>query len=183
MRLLDVFVSVVGLLLLFPIIIIISILIKLTSDGPVIFSHLRVGKHGKEFNCYKFRSMVKGADKIGGYMTEVNDRRITPIGQFIRKYSIDELPQLFNVIKGEMSLVGPRPDTPMQKNLYTEEQWKTRHNVRPGITGLAQVKARHTATNKMRLKYDLFYVENKSLFFDIYLVYKTILNLIFKKSY
>ncbi|MEP1151844.1 MAG: sugar transferase [Balneola sp.] len=183
MRFFDILFSLLGVILLSPIIVIISVLIKTTSKGPIIFSHKRVGKNCKEFYCYKFRTMIDKADKMGSYMTKKNDPRITKLGQYLRKFSLDELPQLINVFLGHMSLVGPRPDTINQMRLYTEEERKERHAVRPGITGLAQVKARHTATNRERKKYDLFYVSKKSFCFDYYLVLQTFKHLIKDKSY
>ncbi len=116
-------------------------------------------------------------------MTKINDKRITPLGHFLRKYSIDELPQLINVIKGELSLVGPRPDTPKQEKLYDVNDWKKRHSVRPGITGLAQIRARHIATNKNRMRYDLFYINQKSMGFYFWIIAQTIKNLVKNKSY
>lgn len=183
MRLVDLILSMIGFIFLLPLMMIVSIVIKLTSPGPVIFSHERVGKECRKFNCYKFRSMIDGANKIGSYMTQKNDQRITPFGNFIRKYSIDELPQLINVIKGELSLVGPRPDTPKQEKLYDINDWKKRHSVRPGITGLAQISARHIATNKNRMRYDLFYINKKSMEFYFWIIAQTIKNLVKNKSY
>ena len=117
--------------------------IILTSPGGAIYRQTRIGKGCKPFELYKFRSMVVGADRHG-YQTQDGDARITPIGRIIRRTSIDELPQLLNVLKGDMSLVGPRPDTPMQKSNYTEADWQLRHSVRPGITGLAQISLGYT---------------------------------------
>ncbi|MEQ9265694.1 MAG: sugar transferase [Balneolaceae bacterium] len=183
MRVLDITFAVIGIILLLPIMLVISVLIKFTSNGSVTFHHKRVGRHCRTFNCLKFRSMVTGADRIGSYMTAKNDSRITPFGSFLRKYSLDELPQLFNVLLGHMSLVGPRPDTPMQLDIYSEEEKELRHSIRPGITGLAQVRARHVATNKNRLRYDLFYVRKQSVALYFWIIYKTIVNLITKESY
>ncbi len=183
MRFFDFIFSILGLLFLSPIILIVSVIIKATSKGPVIFSHCRIGKECKVFNCLKFRSMVDGADKVGGYMTKVNDQRITSVGAYLRKYSLDEIPQLINVLLGQMALVGPRPDTPKQMELYSEVERNKRHSIRPGITGLAQVRARHVATNRSRLKYDLFYLEKKSICFDFWILLQTVKNLIIEKSY
>jgi lipopolysaccharide/colanic/teichoic acid biosynthesis glycosyltransferase len=117
--------------------------------------------------------MAAGSD-TQGYATMQGDSRITPIGRFIRKTSIDELPQLFNVLKGDMSLVGPRPDTPMQQSLYTPEDWQTRHTVRPGITGLAQVNGRSMIGYEERLACDLDYARNHTLWMDMVIILKTL---------
>lgn len=117
--------------------------------------------------------MVKGAD-AQGYQTDAGDSRITSVGRFIRLTSLDELPQLFNVLKGDMSLVGPRPDTPMQRKDYTEEAWRLRHTVRPGITGLAQVSGRSNMGYGERLAYDLEYVRTASLWRDVDILFKTV---------
>ena len=148
-RFMDIFASILGLILLSPILIVVSVLIKLDSKGPVFFSQKRVGLHGKTFNMYKFRSMVVNAEEIKDKLKEQNemsgpmfkmknDPRITKIGKFIRKTSIDELPQLLNVLKGEMSLVGPRPSLP--KEVKEFEPWMLeRLEVKPGITCYWQV--------------------------------------------
>lgn len=156
-----------------PVFLPVFIIIRLTSKGNAIYSQSRVGKDCKLFQLYKFRSMYIGADKHG-YQTTDGDSRITPVGNFIRKTSIDELPQIFNVLKGDMSLVGPRPDTPMQKTNYSEEDWNTRHQVRPGITGLAQINGRSNIGTKERLYYDLEYVKKHSIWFDIIILFKTV---------
>lgn len=147
--------------------------IILTSPGGAIYRQTRVGKGCKPFELYKFRSMVAGADRHG-YQTQDGDARITPIGRIIRRTSIDELPQLLNVLKGDMSLVGPRPDTPMQKSNYTEADWQLRHSVRPGITGLAQVNGRSNISAVARLAYDLEYARNVSLRLDSMILLKTL---------
>jgi lipopolysaccharide/colanic/teichoic acid biosynthesis glycosyltransferase len=116
---------------------------------------------------YKFRSMVPDADKLGPHHVLDNDARITRVGQFLRRASIDELPQLFNVLVGDMSLVGPRPDVPVQRSLYTDEQWALRCSVRPGITGLAQALLRSAGTPQQRLELDLRYAREASLWLDL----------------
>jgi lipopolysaccharide/colanic/teichoic acid biosynthesis glycosyltransferase len=122
---------------------------------------------------YKFRSMVKNAGAIGPYYTASDDPRITRVGRFIRRTSLDELPQLFNVVKGDMSLVGPRPDVPAQRQLYTAEDWQLRCSVRPGITGLAQAELRSEATPEQRLALDLRYAREHSLPMDLCILAKT----------
>lgn len=156
-----------------PVFIPLWLLIRATSKGDAIYGQPRVGKGCKAFILYKFRSMYQDADKQG-YQTQDADPRITPVGRVLRKTSLDELPQLFNVLKGDMSLVGPRPDTPMQKSNYSEENWQLRHSVRPGITGLAQVNGRSNMGHEERLVYDLEYVRNKSLRLDLMILLRTL---------
>src|SRR5699024_2740190 len=135
----------------------ILLLIKLDDGGPAIFKQQRGGYKQKHFNIYKFRTMVVNAEKIGlGYKTEKNDPRITKIGRFLRKYSLDELPQLFNVLKGDMSIVGPRPALTVQTDKYNEYQLK-RLDVKPGITGWAQVNGRNSLSWDERIKWDIEY--------------------------
>lgn len=128
---------------------------------------------------YKFRSMRVDADRIGGYSTATNDPRITGIGRFIRRTSLDELPQLLNVIKGDMSLVGPRPDVPKQRFLYSDEEWLMRHQVRPGVTGLAQATLRSTGTEDERKALDLEYVQRRSLRLDLWILVLTARQVVF----
>lgn len=135
----DFICSLIGLLLLFPVLLIISIWIKLDSPGSIFFRQIRVGQYGKEFKIYKFRTMVSNAETLGKQITVGEDPRITPSGKFLRKYKLDELPQLINVLKGEMSLVGPRPEVPQYVALYTSEQYQVL-NAPPGITDLASIQ-------------------------------------------
>ena len=158
---------------LLPVLLPVWLLICLTSPGGAIYSHARIGKNCQPFQIYKFRSMVIGSDKQG-FQTASGDARITPVGRFIRKTSLDELPQLWNVLIGDMSLVGPRPDTPMQKSNYTEENWALRHTVRPGITGLAQVNGRSNISTEDRLAYDLEYARTANLWLDLTILVKTL---------
>ena len=141
-RIFDLIFTVPGLIVLLPFFIIIALWVTLDSKGPVLYRQERVGRHGKTFGIYKFRTMVENADKIGGAITIGDDPRITKSGQFLRKYKIDELPQLINVVKGEMSLVGPRPEVNKYVNLYTSEQ-KEVLNLIPGITDPASIKYRN----------------------------------------
>ena len=159
---------------------VVAVWIALDSPGGALYRQKRVGLGGKIFEVYKFRSMVSDADKIGGYSTQTGDARITKSGRFIRKTSLDELPQLFNVLKGEMSLVGPRPDTPMQEVNYTPEEWAKRCSVRPGITGLAQATLRSAATPEERTQLDLEYVDRAGVGFDLRILGMTVRQVLFR---
>ena len=157
-------------------------MIKLDSEGNVFYRQTRIGKNGKPFKIFKFRTMVSNADQIGGYSTSKNDSRITKIGAFLRKTSLDELPQILNILLGDMSLIGPRPDVPAQKENYTEKEFINRHQVLPGITGLAQCRNRHNLTNSGRKKYDIFYNKKISFALDMKIVLWT-LKVLKKGSY
>ncbi len=166
---------------LFPII---AILIKLDSKGPVLFKQKRRGIKGEEFNCYKFRTMRNdGTNSIKA--TIVNDKRITKVGQFLRKTSLDELPQFINVLNGDMSIVGPRPHMISQDNYYSDiiKKYNLRNYVKPGITGLAQVKGFRGAVDcdkdmEDRIRTDIFYVRNWSILLDFQIIYQTMLLII-----
>lgn len=173
-RLIDITVCLFVLLSLLPLLVIIAIIIRVDSAGSPFFTHPRVGKNGRIYGMVKFRSMVKNASQIGSFRTESNDARITRVGAFLRKTSLDELPQFWNVLIGEMSLIGPRPDTPMQEKDYTPEQWQARCSVKPGITGLAQVMGRSGLSHEERLAYDLKYAEHASVKMDIEILLKTV---------
>ncbi|MEO1944247.1 MAG: sugar transferase [Candidatus Thioglobus sp.] len=179
----DCIISLIAILLVFPILLLVAIWIKLESKGPIIFIQKRIGREGKIFLIYKFRSMIADASKKGPYFTQKEDPRITKSGRFVRKTSIDELPQLFNVLKGDMSLVGPRPNVPEQKIEYTESDWHKRNSVRPGITGLAQAKLRSIATPEERTKMDLEYVDKASFSYDLWIMILTVKQIVFKGSY
>lgn len=157
---------------------IVTVIIKSTSKGPLIFSQVRVGLHNKEFKMYKFRSMEIQSDSTEKKAwTTINDPRVTPIGKFIRKTSIDELPQLFNVLRGEMSLIGPRPERPFFVAKFKEEipRYMIKHQVRPGLTGWAQVNGFRGDTSILkRIEYDLYYIENWSLSLDIKILFLTV---------
>jgi len=170
--LLDFLFSLFSLILLMPLFIIVSILIKLTDKGPIFFKQIRVGKNQKEFLIYKFRTMVVNADKIGPVLTQDNDPRITKIGKILRRTSIDELPQLINILKGEMSLIGPRPEVPSIVKTYTEEQ-KNVFKVKPGLTGWAQIHGRDELSIDTKLKYDMEYINNLSFWLDFTIFIKT----------
>jgi lipopolysaccharide/colanic/teichoic acid biosynthesis glycosyltransferase len=180
----------IGLIVLSPVLLAIAIKIKIGSDGPVFFKQIRVGENNKEFEILKFRTMVVDAEKLGRQITVGNDNRITKIGSFLRKYKLDELPQLINVFKGDMSLVGPRPEVPRYVKLYSEEQRKVLE-VKPGITDLASIRYRDEndllgkAENPDdlyintimpdKLALNLEYINNNNIFVDIYIILKTII--------
>ncbi|WP_395687147.1 sugar transferase [Caenimonas koreensis] len=176
-RLIDFVVALAVLILLWPILLFAAVAIVLESGFPVLFRQTRIGLGGREFAMYKFRSMVKDAASLGSYQTQDNDARITAFGRVLRRTSIDELPQLLNVIKGDMSLVGPRPDVPAQRALYSDADWQLRCSVRPGITGLAQAKVRSEGTQEQRLALDLLYAREHSLRLDLQIVIWTIARL------
>ncbi len=176
-RLFDISVSFLGLVVLAPIFLIIAIAIKIDSKGPVFFKQERVGKNGKVFNMYKFRSMCVGAEQQeGGVFCVKGDRRVTKVGKFLRASSLDEIPQFVNILKGDMSLIGPRPVLtyyPCKWEEYTEEELK-RFNVRPGVTGWAAVNGRKTNTVEERFNYDNYYVEHLSFGLDFKIFLMTI---------
>ncbi|HZH72222.1 MAG TPA: sugar transferase [Mariniphaga sp.] len=174
-RFLDLLLSIIGLLVLIPILVITVIAIKLESKGPVFFIQKRLGQSGNVFWIIKFRSMKTGAEK-GGVYSDKNDNRVTRVGKFIRATSIDELPQLINIIKGEMSIIGPRPTLtyhPWPLEEYTTEQ-KKRFEVKPGVTGWAQINGRKELMWDQRLQFDIEYVNNLSFAFDLKIFFKTI---------
>ena len=177
-RFLDVTASFLGLVLLSPLMLAVSILIKIDSRGPVIFRQKRIGRNGKVFEIYKFRSMCVGAEKTGsGVYSGKGDARVTRIGKILRATSIDELPQLLNILKGEMSFVGPRPPLtyhPWKYEEYTDFQ-KRMFEVRPGITGWAQVNGfRGDTSIQGRIEHDIYYIENWTLLFDIKILFMTV---------
>ncbi len=173
----DLFGAVTALLLFSPVMAFTALVIKLTSPGPLIFKQERIGFQNKPFLMYKFRSMVvQDENKEKGGWTTQNDPRVTGFGKFIRKTSIDELPQLFNVLKGNMSLVGPRPERPQFVEKFSEEipRYRVKHQVRPGLTGWAQVNGYRGDTSiRRRIEYDLYYIENWTLGFDFKIIFLT----------
>ena len=177
-RFIDIVGGVVALILFSPIMLIVALIIKLTSKGPILYSQIRIGLHNKEFKMYKFRSMeVQTEAKERKAWTTMNDPRVTPIGKFIRKTSIDELPQLINVIKGNMSLVGPRPERPFFVEKFKEEipRYMIKHQVRPGMTGWAQINGYRGDTSiQKRIEHDLYYIENWTLGLDIKILFLTV---------
>ncbi|WP_373899005.1 sugar transferase [Haloimpatiens sp. FM7315] len=183
-RILDFLLSFIGIAILSPIYLILYIAIKTDSKGPALFKQVRVGKDGKDFVIYKFRTMIVNAEKkrdleidpknLENFVFQSkSDNRITKVGAFLRKTSLDELPQLFNVLIGNMSLVGPRPEIPEVVKYYPEE-YRQRLLVLPGITGLAQVSGRGEIELGKTIKYDLTYIQNFSVIYDIKLLFKTV---------
>ena len=166
-RTMDLTLSLFGLALLSPLMLATAAAVALESGRPVLFLQRRIGQGGREFGMVKFRSMVNDAAAIGPDHTVLGDRRVTRVGRFIRRTSLDELPQLLNVLHGDMSLVGPRPDLPAQRVNYREADWQERCSVRPGITGLAQARLRSDATPQQRLTLDLQYVREAGLALDL----------------
>jgi lipopolysaccharide/colanic/teichoic acid biosynthesis glycosyltransferase len=182
-RLFDLVVSLIFLILLSPFILLVSIAILIESKGGVIFTQERVGQFAKPFPMYKFRSMVADASQKGPYFTAKGDPRVTRVGAFLRKTSLDELPQLLNVLKGDMSLVGPRPDVFAQQSNYTQEEWEKRMSVKPGITGLAQATLRNVGGPGRRTALDLEYVDNISFGLDLKILLLTVKQVLFKGSF
>lgn len=192
-RLFDFICSFIGLMILSPVLIIVSILIKLDSSGPVLFKQVRVGKDEKPFKILKFRTMVVDAEKRGKQITVGQDSRITRVGSFLRKYKLDELPQLINVLIGDMSLVGPRPEVPKYTQYYTKEQ-KRIFEVRPGITDYASIKYRNeneilgnskdpektyieeVMQDKLNINFE--YIDKRSVIEDIFIIFNTIAKII-----
>lgn len=173
-RIIDVLLSLIALIILFPIFIIITIAIRLTMSSPVLFRQKRPGYKGIPFEILKFRTMRPPTPDEVWFRTDAV--RLTRVGIFLRKYSIDELPELWNVLKGEMSMVGPRPLLMEYLPKYTPKQ-RRRHDVRPGITGLAQVNGRQCITFSKRLEYDIWYVDHWSILLDLRILFKTIMGL------
>nr|WP_292185784.1 sugar transferase [Butyrivibrio sp.] len=192
-RLMDLVISIIATIVLSPVMLITAIAIKLDSPGPVIFKQVRVGQNGRTFNIYKFRSMCADAEdrkeelleqnEMDGFMFKIkNDPRVTKVGKFIRKTSIDELPQLFNVIKGDMSLVGTRPPTVDEVSQYKRGQWR-RISIKPGVTGLWQISGRNSISDFDEVvELDLRYIDNWSLYADIAILFKTVGVLLTKKG-
>lgn len=180
-RAFGIFFSLLGLIITSPIMLIVAILIKIESPGPVIFKQQRIGKNGKIFEIYKFRSMCQNAEKTGsGVYSDKNDSRVTKVGKFIRATSIDEIPQFLNVLKGDMSFIGPRPPLtyhPWPFDQYTEHQ-KKMFDVRPGLTGWAQVHGRKQVEWNKRIELNIWYVEHLSFLLDLKIIFTTLLKLI-----
>lgn len=173
---LDVIFSLVGLIVLMPVILIFSILIVLESPGSPFYLQERLGLNGKKFKVIKLRSMRNDAEKNGAKWAEKNDPRVTKIGLFIRKTRIDELPQLINILKGDMSLVGPRPERPMFTEKFEKKipGFKRRLEVKPGLTGWAQINGGYEITPEEKLKLDIQYINNSNLLLDLKIIVKTV---------
>jgi len=176
-RLLDCVFSFILIIVLSPIFLIIFIMIKADDGGRVIFSQERAGLNRKTFKIYKYRTMVENAETIGPKNTQINDNRITKVGQKLRNTSLDELPQLVNIFKGDMSFIGPRPDIP---NRTEDTDYLKRFKVRQGITGLAQVSGRSSIPPEKRLYYDIQYIEGLSFKMDLGILIKTVKNVLLR---
>lgn len=177
-RCMDIFGSCAALILFSPIMLAAALMVKLTSEGPVIFSQERVGLHNKPFKMYKFRSMyLQTPEEEATKWTTKGDPRVTPVGRFIRRFNIDEMPQFINVLKGDMSLVGPRPERPQFVEKFKEEipRYMIKHQVRPGITGWAQVNGLRGDTSiRRRIEFDLYYIENWTIGLDFKILFQTV---------
>ncbi len=194
-RLFDIVFSLFGLILVSPLLLVIAVLIKRESPGPVFYRGERIGKSGKPFRIFKFRTMVANAENLGGPSTAGDDPRLTKIGNFLKKYQLDELPQLINVVAGDMSLVGPRPEVKMYVDMMTNEERNTILSIKPGMTDLASLWNFHenevlkgsadpekTYMEKIRptkIKLQLEYVKNRSFLLDLKIIIKTVLKLFY----
>jgi lipopolysaccharide/colanic/teichoic acid biosynthesis glycosyltransferase len=187
-RAMDILFSGCSLIALSPLFLILAVLIRLQSYGPVLYRSLRAGKNGRPFTCYKFRTMVEGADqkqaslrckneRVGATFKMVNDPRVTSVGRFLRRYSLDELPQLWNVLRGDMSLVGPRPH-PLQDVQRYEPSDFQRLEITPGLTGLWQVTARRDPSFRRNIALDLEYIERRNFWMDLSILYRTVFAII-----
>jgi exopolysaccharide biosynthesis polyprenyl glycosylphosphotransferase len=183
-RLVDIIVASLGLVILLPVFLAVAVLIKLTSRGRVFYRQERMGLDGRRFKIIKFRTMVRSAEgESGPVMCRPGDPRMTKVGRFLRKFSIDEFPQLVNVLKGEMSLIGPRPERPffvdqLQRSIPF---YRTRLTVRPGLTGWAQVNYRYGSSEEdalVKLKYDLYYIRHQSILLDLLILLRTVAKVI-----
>ena len=185
-RLLDFILSLLALIVLSPVFLVISISIKVNSKGPVFFLQERLGKNGKVFKIIKFRTMIVNAEHIcdGLKIKSENDNRITKVGKILRKTSLDELPQLINVIKGDMSIVAPRPPVTYYPHKFDEylEKQKKRFEVRPGITGLAQIRVRNSASWDERIEIDVEYVKKVTFTQDVIIILKTIMQVLKREN-
>ena len=183
-RLLDIVLSLTALIVLAPLLLVLALLVKLDSPGPALFKQKRVGRNEKLFDIYKFRSMYTSAPRdVATSELQNAESHITRVGRVLRKTSLDELPQLFNVLKGEMSLIGPRPLVPNEKDIHELRREKGAYRVRPGITGWAQVNGwRGDTSIEERIKCDIFYIENWTFLLDIKILFMTVLKGIVNKS-
>lgn len=185
-RMIDFIGSLIGSVIISPILIIIALLIKITSKGPIFFRQERLGKGGKTFEILKFRTMIVDAEKIGDglFVKTEQDNRITKIGKLLRATSLDELPQLWNVVVGDMSLVGPRPPVPHHPHRYEEytDLQRKRFEMNPGMTGLTQITVRNSVPWAERIVVDVEYVEKFNVWLDIKILFKTIQNIFVKES-
>ncbi len=175
-RIIDIMIGVLGLVIGLPIMIIFGVLIRLETPGPIFYVQERVGKGGKCFKLYKLRSMVVDAEENGAQWAEKNDNRVTKVGRFIRKTRIDEIPQFYNILKGDMSIIGPRPERPLFTLEFSEDMpnFLERLKVKPGLTGWAQVNGGYEITPKEKLALDMYYIDNMSVKLDFIIILKTI---------
>lgn len=178
-RLFDVTAAAGGIICISPVLAVIALVVRKKLGSPVIFKQTRIGQYGEPFEIYKFRSMTDERDAAGNLKSD--EERLTDTGSFLRKYSLDELPQLFNVLKGDLSLVGPRPLLMQYLKLFNKEQMK-RHMIKPGITGWAQVNGRNELSWQEKFDMDVWYVENRSFRLDIKILYMTIWDLFKRKN-
>lgn len=190
-RLFDITISLIGLILASPFLIIMALMIKKDSKGPVFYRGARMGRYGKTFRIYKFRSMVPDAEQLGGYSTSSDDPRLTNFGKFLKNHNLDELPQLINILKGEMSFVGPRPEVPQEMETYKEEERRVILSVRPGMTDLASLANPHEGEvlkgsvdshqayrekiQPEKIRLGMEYVKTRSLSLDVKIIIKTLL--------
>jgi sugar transferase (PEP-CTERM system associated) len=186
-RILDLALAFIGLSLSLPVTLITGLLIKLESPGPVFYRQERVGERGDVFSIIKFRSMRQDAEKDGAVWACQNDNRVTRIGGFIRKVRIDEIPQIWNVIRGQMSFVGPRPERPIFVDQLVQKlpYYSLRHSAKPGITGWAQVCYPYGASEEdalRKLEYDLYYIKHQSFFIDLLIIFRTVKTVLFQKG-
>ena len=177
----DIIVSLLALMILSPILVVIAILIRLSSKGPVIFRQERAGRAGRAFVFYKFRTMKQDVDPFGPSPKSGQDGRLIKVGRFLREYSLDELPQFYNILRGDMSLIGPRPLYLSQISEWNERQ-KKRLLVRPGLTGLAQIRGRGALTQEEKLELDVQYVETTGFLTDIIIITRTIFRVLGRKG-
>jgi len=178
-RIADFFAALCGLIIISPLLLFLVVLLTIYNNGKPFFYQTRTGKHGKLFTIIKLKTMTDKTDSDGNLLPVA--QRITKVGDFCRRYSLDEIPQLFNILKGDMSLVGPRPLLPKYLPLYTEEQNK-RHNVLPGISGWAQVNGRNTISWEQKFEYDVYYVDHQSFLLDLRIIAKTVEKVINRKD-
>lgn len=177
-RLFDFVMSLIGITVLSPIILIVALAVKLTSPGPMLFKQRRIGKNNDEFQIYKFRTMRIDTPNVPTHLLENPEQWITPVGKFLRKTSLDELPQLFNILKGEMSIVGPRPALYNQIDLKEMRTEAGVHKLVPGLTGWAQINGRDEIPLSLKVKLDKEYLEKKNFFFDIKIIFMTVLSVL-----
>jgi exopolysaccharide biosynthesis polyprenyl glycosylphosphotransferase len=186
-RLLSFTAALLALILCLPLIFFVTLAVRFTSQGPIFFKQTRVGQHGRLFTIYKFRTMQEDAETEGAVWATKNDPRVTLIGKFMRTTRIDEIPQLWNVLRGEMAFVGPRPERPEFVQWLGQEipLYNLRHMIRPGITGWAQVRYHYGASleeTRRKLEYDLYYVKHRSIGFDLFIMLQTIDTILLRKG-